>query len=67
MTINRYANQYCTTTVYSFFGGRVYLEFEKYHERKVPYFLLQFGGDHLVYKSLSVFNRSLTFGLFPTD
>ncbi len=73
MTVKRYANQYCVTVVYSFLGDRVYLEFEKYREPKkgslfgLGHFLFQLGGDHLLYLSITLFDRGLTFGLFPTD
>lgn len=66
MRVDQYGNSFYRATVYSLFGGRVYLEYERDYAN-VPQnsFLLQVGGDHLLYKSLTLFGRSLSFGIYP--
>ena len=66
MRVDQYENSFYRTTVYSLFNGRVYLEYQQDYDT-VPgnSFLLQFGGDHLFFKSLTLFGRSLSFGICP--
>ena len=66
MKIERYGGHGYSLVVYSIFSGRVYLDVE--HDTNNPpgvSFILQLGGDHLFYKSLSLFGRSINFGILP--
>ena len=66
MRIENYGGAGYSLVVYSIFSGRVYLDVE-HNTNNPPGFsiLLQLGGDHLFYKSLSLFGRSITFGILP--
>jgi len=62
MTIRKYGNKYFSGIRYSFLGDRVVLEYEIDHDRSVDNsFVLQFGGGQLLYKSLTLFGRTLAF------
>ncbi len=66
MRVDNFESSFYRATVYSLFGGRVYLEYERdYINTPENSFLLQLGGDHLVFKSLSLFGRTISFGLLP--
>ncbi len=68
MRVEHFENSFYKSTVYSFFGGRVYLEYER-AQVNLPdnCLLIQFGGGQLLYKSLSLFGRTINFQLFPEE
>ena len=62
MTIKKYGNQYFSGIRYSFLGDRVSLSYEiDYDRSNGNSFVIQFGGDVIFWKSITLFGRTLSF------
>ena len=65
---SKWGNEYCKGYVYSFLWGKVELEYEftPNRERRVGFcYLVQWGGDAIYLKSLTILGRSLSLTIWP--